>query len=315
MPEGHTVHRNARQLAAHLGGAPLRASSPQGRFAAGAAAMDGLALARAEAWGKHLLLRLDAPAGSDRWLHVHLGLYGTWRLGTGEPPEPRGALRLRLVAEGAREGAEEEATTWADLRGPTACELLDDQARAALLARLGPDPLRPDADPDRAFARLSRSRQPVAALLMDQTVLAGVGNVYRAEVLFRAGLDPMLPGRAVAAEDFRAVWDDLVVLMRAGVRAGGIVTTERAHRDRVSGPARREDRFYVYRRHGLPCRLCGTTVLMTELVGRRLYRCPSCQPSDRPPVRTVPPGGAVREARRGTARPAGATSSAGRAEP
>jgi formamidopyrimidine-DNA glycosylase len=270
MPEGHTVHRSARQLAAHLGGVPLRATSPQGRFAAGAAAVDGMVMDRAEAWGKHLLLRFDAPRGSDRYLHVHLGLYGTWLLGTGTPPEPKGALRLRLLGPG-------EEPSWADLRGPTACELMDDVGRAALLARLGPDPLRPDADPGRAWDRVHRSRQPVAALLMDQSVLAGVGNVYRAEVLFRAGLAPMLPGSALPEEAWQHLWDDLVVLMRAGVRAGHIVTTERRHRERVSGQARREDRFYVYRRHGLPCRLCGTPVQVAELVGRRLYWCPACQ--------------------------------------
>lgn len=273
MPEGHTVHRNARQLARHVGGRRLRAASPQGRFAAGAAALDGMVMEKAEAWGKHLLLRFDAPRGSDRFLHVHLGLYGSWTLGSGEPPEPRGALRLRLLAE----AEEPAATTWADLRGPTACELMDDVGRAALLARLGPDPLRPDADPEAAWDRVHRSRQPVAALLMDQAVLAGVGNVYRAEVLFRARLAPLLPGTAVPRDTWDHVWDDLTVLMRAGVRAGNIVTTDRAHRDRVSGPARREDRFYVYRRDGLPCRLCGTPVQVTDLVARRLYWCPVCQ--------------------------------------
>ena len=270
MPEGHTVHRHARQLAAHLGGVQLRADSPQGRFAAGAAAIDGHVMDRAEAWGKHLLLRFDAPPGSDRFLHVHLGLYGKWVLGTGVPPEPRGALRLRLVGPG-------EEPAWAELRGPIACELLDDAGRAAVVARLGPDPLRKDADPGPAWARVHRSRQSVAALLMDQSVLAGVGNVYRAEVLFRAGVAPALPGAAVPEEDWQRIWDDLVLLMRAGVRSGRIVTTEREHRDRVSGPARREDAHYVYRRHGLPCRLCGTPVQVADLVGRRLYWCPVCQ--------------------------------------
>ena len=270
MPEGHTVHRHARQLAAHLGGVALRVDSPQGRFAAGAAAVDGLALDGAEAWGKHLLLRFDAPSGSDRFLHVHLGLFGKWLLGTGEPPQPRGALRLRLVGPG-------DSPSWAELRGPTACELMDDAGRGALVARLGPDPLRPDADPGRAWERVHRSRQNVAALLMDQSVLAGVGNVYRAEVLYRAGLSPRTPGSALAEEDWRRLWDDLVVLMRAGVSSGRIVTTEREHRSRASGPARREDAHYVYRRQGLGCRVCATPVQVADLVGRRLYWCPDCQ--------------------------------------
>ncbi|WP_380167573.1 Fpg/Nei family DNA glycosylase [Jannaschia sp. R86511] len=278
MPEGHTVHRHARQLAARFAGAPVALASPQGRFSAGAAALDGQVLRSTEAWGKHLLLRFDAPPGADRWVHVHLGLFGKWAMGSGEPPEPRGALRLRLVGPGTdTDTGSGSGPVWAELRGPTACELLDDVGRAALLARLGPDPLRPDADPGRAAARLSRSRQGVAALLMDQSVVAGVGNVYRAEVLFRAGLAPRTPGSAVTAQQWTAVWDDLVVLMRAGARSGRIITTEREHRERRSGPARREDAHYVYRRHGRPCRLCGTTVEVADLLGRRLYWCPTCQ--------------------------------------
>lgn len=270
MPEGHTVHRHARQLGAAFGGDVVRLTSPQGRFAAGAAALDGLVLQRAEAWGKHLLLRFDAPPGADRWLHVHLGLYGKWLLGTGEPPEPRGALRLLMRGGGA-------AAPWAELRGPIACELMDDAGRGALLSRLGPDPLRSDATAAQVLPRLGRSRQSVAALLMDQAVVAGVGNVYRAEVLFRQQVPPGLPGAALGEHRWQAVWDDLVVLMRAGVRAGRIVTTEREHRGRSSGPARREDAHYVYRRHGLPCRVCGATVQVADLAGRRLYWCPGCQ--------------------------------------
>lgn len=274
MPEGHTVHRHARQLGEAFAGDVVRLDSPQGRFSAGAAALDGLPLVATEAWGKHLLLRFDAPRGSDRFVHVHLGLFGKWAMGRGEVPEPRGALRLRIVGPDGPDGP-----AWAELRGPTACELLDDAGREALLARLGPDPLRKDGRAEDAWARLARSRQSIAALLMDQRVVAGIGNVYRAEVLFRAAASPWLPGRDLGPQRWQEVWDDLAVLMRAGVRSGRIVTTEREHRDRPRGPARRIDSHYVYRRHGEPCRLCGTAVAVTDLVGRRLYWCPSCQPS------------------------------------
>lgn len=272
MPEGHTVHRHARQLARHFGGDVVRLDSPQGRFVAGSAALDGQVLRSTEAWGKHLLMRFDAPPGADRWVHVHLGLFGRWAMGHGEPPAPRGALRLRMVGPDAEGGA-----AWAELRGPTACELLDDAGRGSLLARLGPDPLRNDALPEDAWTRVARSRQSIAALLMNQQVVAGIGNVYRAEVLFRAGLSPRAPGTSVTHEQWQELWDDLGALMRSGVRSGRIVTTEREHRGRSSGAARREDAYYVYRRHGLPCRLCGTTVEVVDLVGRRLYWCPACQ--------------------------------------
>ena len=117
-------------------------------------------------------------------LHVHLGLYGKFVTGRGEPPAPRGALRLRLTND----------EVWTDLRGPIACEIVTPGEVVALFARLGPDPLRRRADPALAYQRLHRSRLPLAELLMDQKVLAGVGNVYRAELLFRHQLDPFRPG-------------------------------------------------------------------------------------------------------------------------
>ena len=265
MPEGHTIHRLARDHRPLLVGRPVRASSPQGRFATGAEMITGRVLEHVEPYGKHLFYEFEG----DVLLHVHLGLYGKFAVGSGPAPEPRGALRLRMLAD----------STWVDLRGPTACEIQTPEDRDAVLARLGPDPLRKDADPDRAWARISRSRTAIGALLMDQSVLAGVGNVYRAEALYRAGLSPFRPGREVPERLWDGMWADLKALLRAGVRAGHIVTTEREDRDRRSGPARREDRFYVYRRQGLPCRRCGTEVRTELMVARNLFWCPVCQPA------------------------------------
>jgi endonuclease VIII len=266
VPEGHTIHRLARLQQHAFGGHVLHASSPQGRFAAGADAIDGRVLRRTDAWGKHLFHHYDGPGGGVT-LHVHLGLYGKFTSGDGEPPEPRGALRLRLV------GAE----AWTDLRGPTACELLDRPGVAALLARLGPDPLRARPRPELAWRRISRSRSPVAALLMDQKVVAGIGNVYRAEILFRHRVDPFLPGAALPEPTWAALWADLVTLMRAGVRAGRIVTVRAADRERPLSRLTREQSFYVYRRTGLPCRICATPVRTDVMVARNLYWCPHCQ--------------------------------------
>jgi formamidopyrimidine-DNA glycosylase len=112
---------------------------------------------------------------------------------------------------------------------------------------------------------------------MDQAVIAGVGNVYRAEVLFRHGIDPHRPGRDLGRASWDAVWADLVALLRAGVRVGRIVTTRPEDRDRRSGTPGREDSFYVYRRAGLPCRICGTPVRTEPMAGRNLYWCPACQ--------------------------------------
>jgi formamidopyrimidine-DNA glycosylase len=268
MPEGHTLHRLAAEIRERFGGAAVRFSSPQGRFASEAKAIDGRTLVGAEAWGKHLLLDVD----DELWVHVHLGIFG--RFTFGEPPVPGvvGEVRLRMVGPRA----------WADLRGPNACRLLDAGQRDLLLARLGPDPLRDDADPDRAWARIIRSRTPIATLLMDQSVVAGAGNIYRAEVLFRHGLDPLLPGRDLSPELWAALWGDLRYLMRDGVRVGRIDTVRPEHDPEVTGRAPRVDRHggevYVYRRAGQPCHVCGTPVATKVLAGRNLFWCPTCQP-------------------------------------
>jgi endonuclease-8 len=210
MPEGHTLHRLAGHLRDRFQDAPVRAASPQGRFADGAALVDGQVLHDAEAHGKHLFLGFGAVG----WVHIHLGLYGKVAFGTGPAPAPVGQVRLRLSNDRHH----------ADLRGPNRCELVTDAQRGAVVERLGPDPLRDDGDPDRAWARMSRSRTSVAALLMDQKVVAGAGNVYRAEVLFRHGIDPYRPGRDLTRAEWDTLWHDLVALMREGVRTGRIYT-------------------------------------------------------------------------------------------
>lgn len=264
MPEGHTLHRLARANRLLLGGKVVRASSPQGRFVDGAALLDGRRFVSAEAYGKHLFHRYEGL--SDR-LHIHLGLYGKFLAYPQPAPVPVGAVRLRLETD----------TDYLELRGATQCELMTPPERRELLARLGPDPLRPNADPERAWQRIRRSKTSIGLLLMNQDVMAGVGNVYRAEVLFRAQMAPLRPGAEVTEAEFVALWADIQALMKAGVRTGVIVTTLREDRDRRSGPARPEDRCYVYRRNGLPCRRCGTEIRTEVLATRNLFWCPSCQ--------------------------------------
>jgi endonuclease VIII len=261
MPEGHTLHRLARSQRARFAGHVVHVSSPQGRFA-DAALVDGRVLEDVAAHGKHLF-----AAFGDRIVHVHLGLFGKVAEGDGDPPPPLGAVRMRWVAD----------TGWSDLRGPTACAVISPSEVEAIHQRLGPDPLARRPDGTRAFARIARSKAPIAGLLMDQAVVAGIGNVYRAEILYRHRVDPYLPGRQLDETRWPPLWADLVTLMRAGFRSGRIVTTERRDRGRRSGQAGRDDAHYVYRRTGLPCRICGTAVVMQELSARKLYWCPTCQ--------------------------------------
>jgi endonuclease-8 len=268
MPEGHTLHRLARLHQRRYGGTPVAVTSPQGRFTAGASLVDGKVLRRAEAHGKHLLHHY----GPDLVVHVHLGLYGTFDEAKLPAVAPVGQVRMRLVG----------TTYWTDLRGPNTCEILTDDEVTALHARLGADPLREDADPEAAFERISRSKLPIAVLLLEQKIIAGVGNVYRAEVLFRHGVHPMRGGRHIDRELWRAMWHDLVELMRYGVRTGRIDTVRPEHEPHVTGREPRRDRHggevYVYRRTGQPCLVCGTPVAAQVVAGRNLYWCPVCQP-------------------------------------
>ena len=293
MPEGHTIHRLAAHHRAVLGGAQVVVTSPQGRFTAGAARLTGATLAATEAYGKHLLHHYRGGPGGGI-LHVHLGLYGTVADGPGQPPEPVGQIRLRLVggpavtadgppADGSAVAAGAAARRhWLDLRGPAACELLTEAEADALRDRLGADPLRDDADPDTAGGRIRRSVRPLGALLLDQTIVAGVGLVYATEVLFRAGIAPTTPGRRLTADQWQRIWADLVTLMRIGVRRGRIDTVRDEHLPEAMGRAPRNDRHggevYVYRRAGQPCLCCGTTVAAGALAARNTYWCPTCQP-------------------------------------
>lgn len=323
MPEGHSVHRIARQFQLHFVGHPVRVSSPQGRFVDGAERLDGHTITAARAVGKQMFLGFD----NDLWLRVHLGIYGAWdfagditadatvaaangrmgqtnqrgtvadregangsesslssigaprrtRLRMAEqekletpidifPPEPIGAVRVRLLTEVAV----------ADLRGPTACEVQTPDQVEATIAKLGPDPLEVDAaEGEERFVNVVRRKPtPIALLLMDQSVVSGIGNVYRAELLFRARLNPHTPGRQVPEQTLRGLWRDWARLLATGVATGQMLTMDDLDPDDYrKALASRDDRHWVYHRAGLPCRVCGTTIVMEELGGRKLYWC------------------------------------------
>ncbi|MDG4793743.1 DNA-formamidopyrimidine glycosylase family protein [Micromonospora sp. WMMD1082] len=283
MPEGHTIHRLAARHAELFAGGKVLAASPQGRFTEGAARLSGTVLETTEAYGKHLLHHYSG----ELILHVHLGLYGKFADGHGEPPEPVGQIRLRLTSDGptsehgGRPTEPSDDRRWLDLRGPTACELLTPPEVAALRARLGPDPLRADADPERAYARISRSSTALAALLLDQSVVAGTGLIFVTEALFRAGLSPILPGRALTRAGWEVLWADLVELMTLAVATGRIDTVRAAHLPAAMGRPARVDRHggevYVYRRPGQPCHVCATPIARGTITARNLYWCPTCQ--------------------------------------
>ena len=313
MPEGHSVHRIARQFDRNIVGRTVAASSPQGRFAEGAADIDGrqalevrlrVHLGMYGAWDFAGEVAVDATIASANGRMGHTNQRGTVvdeqimdaagensltsigaprraRVRMSEqttgleeqtewPPPAVGAVRLRLLTE----------STCADLRGPTACQLQTPDEVAATIAKLGPDPLVDDVaeGEERFVSTVRRKPTAIGLLLMDQAVVSGIGNVYRAEILFRARQNPHTPGRDVPEETIREMWRDWVRLLAIGVETGQMMTMDdldpEAYRRAM---AHRDDRHWVYHRAGLPCRVCGTTVLVEEAAGRKLYWCPRCQ--------------------------------------
>jgi endonuclease-8 len=258
MPEGHTVHRTARHFQKAFAGNPVEVWSPQGRFT-DAGLISGSKLIAARAIGKQLFLNFE-PAT----LRIHLGIYGKWQFGEFEElPEPRGLVRARFVS----------GNQFADLRGPTACELLDAQQLSAVEARLGPDPLDIAADAERFINKVAKSKTAIGQLLMDQSVIAGIGNVYRAELLFRAGINPFTAGNLLTREQTLNLWLDAAALMPLGVKTGLMLTREGF----LKANTRKEDRYYVYKREGLPCRECGNSISLALMATRKLYWCGNCQ--------------------------------------
>ncbi len=250
-------------------GRVVHAASPQGRFASGAAALDGRRLTRAEAYGKNLFLRFSVPRGArgDRakpWLHVHLGLVGAWRWYDGDGAQTHGrelrgadGTNRRLVLSAGRGGT----AVSVDLRGAMTCALLDDGGVDHVIEGLGPDPLRDDADPQAGFTEVHRSRAPLGTLLLRQDVVAGAGLIWRCEAPFLAEIAPRRPGRDVAEQEWLTLWDHLARMMTVAVEREGS-----------------EDAFYVFRREGLPCRVCGRAIRSGALGGRTVWWCPTCQP-------------------------------------
>lgn len=295
MPEGNEVHRWAQRHHAAFAGRKLNVlPGPNHRFSE-AHLLDGKKLKTVHAVGKHL----GYEFADGLILHVHLGRFGDWTEGCGALPEPKGALRAVLQRTGSGRRAKSakgqphnlscqaddgsqpfpaEEVEWVELRGPTDCSVYDRAQWDTLLLRLGPDPLGEDAqghdDPQRYVDAVLASRKPIAELLMDQAVLSGVGNIYRAEILFLHRVNPFTPGEAMDPKVLRAMWRDLVPLLRAGMVDRRIVCTKRKHRPSRKEPAERGEEHYVYRRHGKACFVCGERILHRDIAGRTLYWCP-----------------------------------------
>ena len=272
VPEGHTIHRLALDHMRDLGRATVSVSSPQGRMADGAALIDGRVLAGIEAFGKHLFYRFgSATPKRATTVHVHLGLFGAFTRFAAPAPAPRDTVRLRMTGR----------TYTIDLVGPTDCRIVLPDEETTIRARLGPDPLRADANPDDAWRRLSRRRSTIGEALMDQKVMAGVGNVYRAESLFVQGIHPSRSADSVSRAEFDALWATIVTMLRRGVKERRILTVADDELGAFAKPRskiRSKEAVYVYKQDR--CRRCGSAIARWDLSGRWAYACPTCQPMD-----------------------------------
>jgi endonuclease-8 len=257
VPEGDTLAGIARRMQPLVGAVPSIAA-PQPRHAPLRIPerLAGQAITAVEARGKHLLIRFDGGLA----LHSHLRMSGRWEVGAAGRPlrRPRSAAWLVLAADGL------EAALF---NGPV-LELLT-PAQAALhpvLGRLGPDVLDPAFDAAAAVGRARRGppEQTVADVLLDQRVLAGVGNVWKSEALFDRRLDPRTRAADLDDAALEALLARAAAMMRAHV---------------ASGAARRPTA--VYGRAGRPCPVCGTRIRAAAQgdEGRRTFWCPSCQPA------------------------------------
>jgi endonuclease VIII len=295
MPEGNEIHRWAERHFVAFGGKPVRVDGPQGRFT-DSDVINGRKLQRVMAVGKHL----GYDFGKDRILHVHLGLQGDFTEGSGPLPEVRGALRLRMWNAAAvkkppgpdaskphrwyseDDGSDNlapEKVAWVELRGPMDCSVYTEEMWDSLLKRLGPDPLNGDGA-ERFVEKVRKSKKAVGELLMDQTVSAGVGNIFRAELLYRVKQSPFVAGREVEERTLRSIWREAGELMKAAMVDRRIVTTKPKDRPHKRGQALKEEAHYVYRRQGKPCFVCGTKILTKVMAGRNLFWCPVCQAAD-----------------------------------
>lgn len=287
MPEGDTIHRAASALEKALAGRTVTGFSTV--FAQLARVDDdapiaGRTVVAVVAEGKHLLMHFSARAAGDGagtgsagplTLRTHMRMSGSWHIYRPGQRWQRPKSEMRILIE-------TDAYLAVAFLVPVA-EWLDARAlpRSEALARLGPDLLADSFDPAAARARLrARPDQPMSEVLLDQSIAAGAGNVYRSESLFLAGIDPAAPASTLADAQIEALFALARKLMRANVNAessAGIVTYTGLRR--TTGRSDPGERLWVYGRGGKPCRKCGTPIEYRK-VGRDvrgLYFCPRCQ--------------------------------------
>ena len=273
MPEGPEVRRAADRIEKAIGKSPII------HLQLYAPALNGLTsslvnnqLQKVHTYGKAFVLEFKQSI----FIYVHLQLYGVWKTGRrSTTPKTNRSLRIWL----------ETNTHYAALYSATTIEVLTPNSipKHPYIRKLGPDLLnRPTLGVSHVSRRLGNtkfSRRSLGHLLLDQSFFAGVGNYLRSEILFAAKLHPGQTIGKLSSEQKTELARAIHTMLHRAYKTGGITTTPEVVKDaRNAGKRRRQYRHYVFARHSLPCRVCGSKIKKQEIAGRRLYMCMTCQP-------------------------------------
>lgn len=260
MVEGHQCHRVGHFHRQKLVGKRFSCTSPNGRFSEGASAINNRTLTKIEVHGKNLFYFFEEVV-----VHIHFGMSGRFALfetegSSKKVPEVKPTTRLEMRGHGLL--AHLSAMTVQ--HGPLSLY-------SEKVEKLGEDPIRDDAHADEAWEKIRNSRKSIGFLLMDQAVIAGVGNIYRAEILYKAGVHPEQPGNTLTREMFDMIWFHSKDLLERGVQTGSILTVDES--ENLPPPWTRR---YIYNQ--TMCGRCGDQIKSWDIASRRAYACPTCQP-------------------------------------
>ena len=255
MPEGHVIHRAASKQNYYFKQKVLTISSPQGRFSRESKILDQNLCLKVEAFGKHLFYHFN----SELFLHIHLGLFGRIRNQAAPPEDPKGQVRIRIMSD----------RHVVDITGPAICELQNKNYFQKSISKIGPDLLRTDAKPERFINRASQSRRPIGSLLMDQSVVAGIGNIFRTEILWRNRIHPETKGFFLSRAQLNDLWTEGQQLLHLAKNTNRIITTVFKKSNQTS------ENFNIYKKK--TCPNCQTPIKVVKIENRKCYVCGNCQ--------------------------------------
>lgn len=268
MPEGPEIRRAADRVERAVRGAPVRVELHLPALEARRGELDGRRVIRVDTHGKAMLTRFEGGLV----LYSHNQLYGRWYVER-RGKTPRTSRSLRVALHGPEKSAylfsATDVSLWQE----------DELETHPFLAKLGPDLLAVDGAAVESRLEDPRfARRQLAAVYLDQSFLAGLGNYLRAEILFVAGVHPARRARELASSHRRLLAEATCTIARRSYRTGGITVDERLEAAlREEGVARRARRHYVYGRAGRACRTCNEPIERIDLGGRHLFVCPRCQ--------------------------------------